>query len=107
MSAPREPRNPLYLLLLIVGLVFAVTVVAAFVVPIVEKKATEAGEPPPPSEFRDRLRTDGWKWAVAELALLIALGVASMVWDRLRGLQKERSDVKMPQQPENSSSPSP
>jgi hypothetical protein len=101
MSTPREPRNPFYLLLLVVALVLAVTAVAAFVVPLVEEKASQAGEPPPPSEFRDSLRSDGWKWVVAELAVLAVLVVASMVWDHRRGLQKERTNATIPQQQPN------
>jgi hypothetical protein len=107
MSTPTEPRNPLYFLLLIVGLLFVVTAVACFIVPMVEDKAREQGADVPPSAFRDSLRTDGWKWAVAELAVLAVLAVASMVWDRLRCLQKERGAGTMPQQKPPNSSPSP
>jgi hypothetical protein len=91
MSAPSEPRNPLYLLLLVVGLLFVVTALAYAVVPVLEQKAAEAGEPPPPSEFRDALRTDGWKWLLAQLAVMVALGIASMVVDRLRSLKSEKT----------------
>ncbi len=97
MSAP-EPRNPLYLLLLLAGLVFVATALAYAIVPVLEQKAADAGEPPPPSEFRDALRADGWKWLLAEVTVLIALSVASMVWDRLRSLQKERAATTIPQE---------
>jgi hypothetical protein len=96
MSSPAEPRNPLYLLLLLVGLLFTITAVACFVVPLVEDKAREAGNPPPPSAFRDSLRSDGWKWALAELAVLIVLSVASMIWDQRRSLQKQPGVGTMP-----------
>ena len=55
--------------------------------PVLEQKAIDAGKPPPPSAFRDALREHGWKWLVYELAVLVALAVASMVWDGRRGLQ--------------------
>ena len=60
MATPSEPRNPLYFLLLIAGVVFAVTALAVAFVPVLEEKALEAGQAPPPSPFRDALRTDGW-----------------------------------------------
>jgi hypothetical protein len=89
MTTSAEPRNPLYLLLLMAGLVFVVTAVACAVVPVMEQKALEAGNPPPPSEWRDALRADGWRWLLVEVAVLIVLGVASMAWDWRRSLQNE------------------
>ena len=53
---PPEPRNPFYLLLLLVSFLFVLTALAYAVVPTLEEKATAAGEPPPPSEVRDALR---------------------------------------------------
>ena len=94
--SPPEPRNPLYLLLLAAGVVFAVTALAYAVVPVLEQKAADAGQPPPPSPFRDALRADGWKWLLAELAIVAALSVASMAWDRLRSLKKERAEATIP-----------
>jgi hypothetical protein len=85
-----QPRNPLYLLLLLVGVVFVVTALAYAVIPVLEQKAIDRGEIPPPSSFRDSLRADGWIWLLCEVGVLVALGVASMVVDRLRGLQKPR-----------------
>lgn len=93
---PSEPRNPLYLLLLVAGVLFVVTALAYAVVPVLEQKAAEAGQPPPPSVWRDALRADGWKWLLAELAVVAVLSIASMVWDRLRSLQKERAEAKIP-----------
>jgi hypothetical protein len=94
MSA--EPRNPLYFLLLVCGLVFVVTALAYAVVPTLEQKAIDAGQPPPPSPFRAALRADGWRWLLYEVAVLIVLGIASMAWDRLRALQKPRSGDTIP-----------
>ncbi|MBI3822436.1 MAG: hypothetical protein HY289_07125 [Planctomycetes bacterium] len=89
MAAPSEPRNPFYLLLLIVGLIFIVTVLAYAVIPVIEQKAMDAGQMPPPSPFRDALRNDGWKWVLAEVALLVVLGLASMGLDRWRRWKSE------------------
>ena len=91
-----EPRNPLYLLLLAVGLLFVITALAVAIVPVLEQKALEAGEAPPPSPFRDSLRRDGWKWLLWEVAALVVLGVASMVFDHRRSLQKEKLEGTIP-----------
>jgi len=84
-----EPRNPLYFLLLLAGLVFVLTALAYAFIPILEQKAINAGNPPPPSAFREALRADGWRWLLYEVGVMIVLGVASMVVDRLRSLQKD------------------
>jgi hypothetical protein len=104
MSA-REPRNPLYLLFLLAGLAFVLTALAYAVVPVLEQKAIDAGNPPPPSPFRDALRADGWRWLLYEVTVMIALGVASMAWDRLRGLQKPPAENTIP--PEKPPKPPP
>ena len=49
-----------------------------------EKKAAEAGNPQPPSEFRAALRRDGWLWLLVEVAAVAALALASMGLDRWR-----------------------
>src|SRR5262249_21667281 len=90
MSSP-EPRNPFYFLLLLAGLVFVVPALADAAVPVLEPTAADAGEPPPPSAFRDALRADGGRWLLYEVAALVVFGVASMGLDRLRALQKGRS----------------
>jgi hypothetical protein len=87
----REPRNPFYLLLLIVGLLFVLTVLAYALVPVLEQKARDAGAIPPPSPFRDSLRRDGWKWVLVEVAVLVVVGVCSMGLDRYRRWQRERA----------------
>jgi hypothetical protein len=104
MSSP-EPRNPFYFLLLLTGLVFVVTALAYAVVPVLEQKAADAGQPPPPSEFRDALRADGGRWLLYEVGALVVLGVASMALDRLRALQKGRSGGTI--LPNRSDEPSP
>jgi hypothetical protein len=90
MSSPTT-RNPLYILLLLVGAVFVVTAFAYAVIPVLEQKAIDQGELPPPSAFRDALRADGWRWLLWEVGVLVVLSIASMVADRLRGLQKPPS----------------
>jgi hypothetical protein len=89
MAASTEPRNPFYFLLLVVGMVFIATVLAYAVIPVLEEKARDAGTNPPPSPFRETLRENGWKWVLAELALLVVLGLASMGLDRYRRWQQE------------------
>lgn len=101
----REPRNPLYLLLLLASLLFVVTALAYAVVPILEQKARDAGEPPPPSAFRDALRQDGWRWLLYEVGAVVVLSVASMTVDRLRSLQKERTEGTIPPVAEEKPSP--
>jgi amino acid transporter len=104
MSSASEPRNPLYMLLLLVGVLFVVTAVAYALIPILQDKAIEQGEVPPPSPFRDALRQDGGTWILWELAVLVVLGIASMVLDRLRSLQKATGhDTISPNERSNSS----
>src|SRR3954465_10252014 len=101
MKAHSEPRNPFYLLLLLASLLFVVTALAYAVVPTLEQKAADAGQPAPPSPLREALRADGWRWLLWEVAVMIVLGVACMAWDRLRTLQKERSGGKiLPERPD-------
>lgn len=101
----REPRNPLYLLLLLASLLFVVTALAYAVVPILEEKASDAGQPPPPSAFRDALRKDGWRWLLYEVGVVVVLSVASMTVDRLRTLQKQRDGATIPPVKEEKPSP--
>ena len=92
MAAPTEPRNPFYIMLLIGGLVFIVTVLAYAVVPVIEQKAMDAGNFVPPREeswFRNGLHHDGWKWVLAEVAVLIVLGFLCMGLDRYRRWKQE------------------
>ena len=101
----KEPRNPFYFLLLLACLLFVVTALAYAVIPIVEQKAREKGEPPPPSAFRDALREDGWRWLLYEVGAVVVLSVASMSVDRLRSLQKQRAQVTIPRAKEEKPSP--
>jgi hypothetical protein len=105
MATSSEPRNPLYLLLLLVGLLFVVTAIAYALIPILEQKAAEQGEQPPPSEFRDALHRDGSTWLLGELAVLVVIGIASMVLDRLRSLKTGKRDGTI--SPNEQSNPSP
>src|SRR5262249_35926999 len=91
MTKSSEPHNPFYLFLLLASLLFVVTTLAYVFIPILAEKAAMAGEPPPPSEFRDALEKDGWRWLLFEVAAMIVLGLASMGLDRYRRLPKERS----------------
>jgi hypothetical protein len=84
-----EPRNPFYLLLLLASCVFVVTALAYAIVPVLEQKAREVGQNPPPSPFRDTLRTDGWKWLLVEVAVMIVFGLLSMGLDRWRRYREE------------------
>ena len=89
MTATNERPNYLYPLLLLASGVFVVTALAFAVVPVLEQKAIDAGQVPPPSPFRDALRTDGWKWLLWQLAAMIVLGLASMGLDRWRRWRSE------------------
>jgi hypothetical protein len=95
MSQP-EPRNPFYILLLLTSFLFVVTALAYALVPSLEQKAAELGQPPPPSDFRDSLRRHGWLWLLIEVIAMVILGLASMVLDRLRALQKEWAAATIP-----------
>jgi hypothetical protein len=96
MSSASEPRNPLYLLLLLVSLAFVATALAYAVVPVLEQKAAEAGNPPPPSPFRDGLREHGGTLLLSLVAAIVVLSLLSMGLDRLRALKKERTAGTMP-----------
>ena len=97
MTTP-EPRNPLYLLLLLVGVLFCATALAYAVVPVLEEKACAAGEIPPPSAFRESLNKNGWIWLLVETAALIVLGLSSMAVDHFRRIRREKT-VESPPPP--------
>lgn len=96
MAQPTEPRNPLYFLLLLASLLFTITAVAYAVIPVIEEKARDAGEPPPPSAFRDALRNHGGTWLIYQAVAVVAFGLLSMGLDRLRRLQKDRTEATIP-----------
>jgi len=85
-----EPRNCFYLLLNAASVLFVVTALAYAVVPVLEEKAAEAGQPAPPSPFRAALREDGWIWLLYEAATILVLALASMGLDRYRRWRNER-----------------
>lgn len=89
MSPQPEPRNPFYLLLLIASCAFIVTALAYAIVPVLEQKARDMGQDPPPSPFRDSLRADGWKWILGEVAVMVVFGLLSMGLDRYRRYRDE------------------
>jgi hypothetical protein len=91
-----EPRNPFYFLLLMASLIFVLTCLAYGVVPILEQKAAQAGQPPPRSPLREALNTDGWKWILYELAAMAVFAILSMGLDRRRIVQKEHATVTIP-----------
>ena len=95
-TPPPEPRNPLYLLLLLVGMIFVLTALGVALVPVLEEKAADAGQPAPPSAFRDALRKDGWRWLLYEVAALVVLGLASMYLDHARQRRKEGAPASPP-----------
>jgi hypothetical protein len=102
MSSYEKP-HPLFLLLLLASLVFVVTALAYALVPILEDRAAEAGEPVPPSAFRAAVRSQGWLWLLVELGVMVLLGLASMAVDRLRTLQKQRGEATIPPRTEGNS----
>jgi hypothetical protein len=89
-ASPPEPRNPFYILLIIVSFLFVLTALAYALVPTLEQKAADLGQPAPPSPLRDSLRQNGWQWLLCEVAAMTVLSLLSMGLDRLRRLQKER-----------------
>jgi hypothetical protein len=84
------------------SLVFVVTALAVALVPVLEDKAREAGNPPPPSAFRARLRSEGWLWLLYEVAAVVIFGLLSMFLDRLRRLKRERAAGTIPQENDQS-----
>jgi hypothetical protein len=96
MSTPSEPRNPFYFLLLLVSLLFVLTALAYALVPTLEGIAYDAGHAIEHSAIRDSLVNDGWLWLLGEVVVIVILGLASMGYDRLRSLQKERSQATIP-----------
>jgi hypothetical protein len=84
MTPKAELRNPFYILLIVVGFAFVLTALAYAVVPVLEQKAREAGNAPPPSPFRESLREDGWLWLLYQGGAIIVLAALSMGLDRWR-----------------------
>jgi hypothetical protein len=88
-ESKRDPWNPFYVLLIVASVGFVMAALAYALVPVLEEKAREAGNAPPPSPLRDSLRSDGWVWLLAIGAAVVVLGLLSMGYDRLlRALKK-------------------
>jgi hypothetical protein len=102
---PSEPRNPLYLLLLLVGVLFCVTALAYAVLPVLEEKAKEAGGDVPPSPFRKSVTENGGVWLLMETAALIVLGLASMAVDHYRRIRAEKAAATPEAPPSESAKP--
>lgn len=99
-TAPSEPRNPFYLLLLLASVLFVMTALAYAVVPVLEQKALDAGQQPPPSPFRVALREDGGSWLLIEVAAIFVLSILSMGLDRWRSLRQEKTAEPERERPE-------
>jgi hypothetical protein len=104
LEPKKEPRNIFDILLLLAGLLFVVTALALALIPFLEEKARDAGNPPPPSAFRDALREVGIYWLLYELAALIVFGLASMILDHLRRLKNDQTSAKIPSSDETNQS---
>jgi hypothetical protein len=106
MTTPTEPRNPFYLLLLLASLLFVITALAYAFVPTLERMAQDSGTTIQHSLVRDSLVNDGWLWLFVEVAAIVVLSGASMVYDRLRTLQTERAAATIvPAKPEETTTP--
>jgi uncharacterized membrane protein len=88
-STPQDRPNWFYAMLVLASLAFVATAIAYAIVPVLEQRATDAGQPPPPSEWRTALRGQGWWWLLVEAGVIGVLGLASMALDRWR---QQRSD---------------
>jgi hypothetical protein len=98
-----EPRNPFYMLLLAASVLFVATALGYGVVPVLEEMAARAGEPAPPSPFREALRANGPVWLLYQLGAMIVFGLLSMGLDRLRSLQKQQTAGTIPPSQDDSS----
>jgi hypothetical protein len=98
-----EPRNPFYILLLLVGLLFVITLLAVVLVPMMMERAESAGGGVPKEGFHQLIKRDGIWWVVYEVVALIILSLLSMGLDRLRSLQKERRGRTIPPNDQESS----
>ena len=83
-----EPRNPFYVLLMLVSLLFVVTALAVALVPVLEDKAGKrAARRPRPPSARPCVTTAGTGCSTRSPCMVL-LGILSMDLDRLRTLQK-------------------
>jgi hypothetical protein len=100
MTKSSEPRNPFYILLLIVSLLFVITALAMTMDLFVERKTIAVA----PSAFRDFLRGEGWRLLLYELGAVVVLALASIGLDRFRRLQNDRAAATIPPATEQSKS---
>jgi hypothetical protein len=105
--APSEPRNPFYILLLLAGLLFVVTLLAVLLVPVLMDKAEQAGGDVPKEGVHQVIKREGVWWVVYEVVALVVLSLLSMGLDRLRSLKKERAAKTIPASEQPPSSPAP
>src|SRR5262245_9833915 len=102
-----EPRNPFYILLLIVSVLFVVTALGVAVVPILMEKATQAGADVPAEGFHQTLKREGVWWLLYVVAAVVVLALLAMLLDRLRSLKKARPAGTIPPSNPDTSSPPP
>jgi hypothetical protein len=101
MTKSSEPRNPFYILLLIVSLLFVITALAMTMDLFVERKTIAVA----PSAFRDFLRAEGWQLLLYELGAVVVLALSSMGLDRLRRLHNDRVAATLPPPGEQQKAP--
>jgi hypothetical protein len=104
MTAPKEPRNPFYFLLLAASILFVATALAYGVVPLLEEQMPAGGQATPHTAFGEALRTDGHWWLMIEVAAMTLFALLSMGLDRLRSLQKPPSAGTIPSAHDDSTS---
>jgi hypothetical protein len=104
MTAPKEPRNPFYFLLLAASILFVATALGYGVVPLLDEQMQARGQATPHTAFGEALRADGHWWLLYEVAAMALFALLSMGLDRLRSLQKPPSAVTIPPSPDNSTS---
>lgn len=84
MNDPAPRKNWFYALLNVASIAFVATALAYAIIPVIEQKAREAGQPVPPSPLRDALRADGWWWLLILAGIVGLLALLSMGLDRWR-----------------------
>ena len=105
MTAPKEPHNPFYFLLLAASILFVATALAYGVVPLLEEQMQASGQATPHSPFGEALRTNGHWWLMVEVAAMALFALLSMGLDRLRTLQQPPSGGTSPPSERGDTSP--
>jgi hypothetical protein len=88
MTAPKEPTNPFYFLLLAASILFVATALGYGIVPLLEEQMPAGGQATPHTAFGEALRRDGDWWLLYEVAAMAVFALLSMGLDRLRSWQK-------------------